>query len=451
MTFAPKGTKQSKAQQKKTEKDAHDAQKKREDKRREKGAPNTGPIYYLSNKVVSQACQAETREIKRACKDDKEGSQAAAKRAKPTASTVGKVMNSIDEGVDKLDDSVKKAYGYRRKKNNAWIEDHCKGLWVKPMESADQFGQFNQNLQDIQRKLDGEIASVLQKAGFKVVDELKTQAVAYGEKALIREGASLASLVVPVAGEIIVAGVTVWNIVDGIWTATKTVYKAVGIAKETLEKYKDLAEQAKVIKKMLNKETTASSVLAELMEAKAKGNPCIQARRCILVPYEETEGATIKLDDQATSIGSGKAQADSGKGCCPGQTGHHVLPGAMFAAKNNPCTKNYKHSQGLVICAEGAGNQVGSHGTAHKGLNDTMKVYKKINPNTISYADASKQGIAAVRELNPKCSEKCLQAQLDAHYLDKLKCGNADLTPHSGMGGAKAPTTTTTAPPNISG
>lgn len=179
---------------------------------------------------------------------------------------------------------------------------------------------------------------------------------------------------------------------------------------------------------------TPSTVLAEMMTAAATANPCIMARRCNLVPYKETEGRTAKR----VSLTSGKAQAKSGKGCCPGQTGHHVLPGAMFGkGKGNPCKGEYKHSQAPVVCLEGAGNQVGSHGTAHEGLDETMTVYKETGATKISYSDACKQGIAAVRQVNPSCSEACLQAQLDTHYVEKLECGDADLIPHSGMGGVE--------------
>ena len=62
-----------------------------------------------------------------------------------------------------------------------------------------------------------------------------------------------------------------------------------------------------------------------------------------------------------------------------------------------------------------------------------MNLYKESGAQTISYAEARKLGIDAVRQVNSDCSEDCLKAQLDAHYDTSLGCNDAKLKPHSGM------------------
>lgn len=154
----------------------------------------------------------------------------------------------------------------------------------------------------------------------------------------------------------------------------------------------------------------------------------------MLVPYKNT-GVSPKA----------KAQAKHGQGCCPGQTGHHILPDSMTAGR----CPGYDHGEAPVICLEGTTHFPGwgSHGEAHQKLKDKIKDYrkdrsaKKSSPNTISYKDASRLGIDAVREAGARqCDAACLQAQLDAHYQN---CENTngvsqDLTPTDGTSGFKA-------------
>jgi len=406
-------------------------QQKKGTKKSKAGGPNTGPIYYLSNKTVAKACKDETNRVKKACDDDKANSQQQAKNSKAENGKLGKATGRVKAGLAAVEGEVKTIYGYTRHDNNAWIEDHCTGLWLKPMAKADGFDKFMGTLDNAKKGIEKEINDGLMSAGQQIVEMAKNKAVNYAEKAAAREGAALASLVVPGVGEIVTLGTTIWNVVGGVWTAGSVAVHAIGVGKAAIEKYVELKPQLTALKGLLGKKPTPSTVLADMMTAAAVTNPCIQARRCILVPYEETE--TI------SDVSSGAVQARSGKGCCPGQTGHHVLPGAMFSDKNaSACSKNYDHSKGLVICTEGTGNRVGSHGAAHLALDKSIKRYQmQTGAKTIPYEEACARGIGAARSLNPGCSNKCMKAQLDAHYKEKLGCGNAELVAHSGMGGAK--------------
>lgn len=403
-------------------------------RRRTTGNTNTGPIFYFSNKTVKAACKDEEAAIKKHCDDEKDKSREDAKKAKAKNSKLGALSDRIQHDLESIEGAIKKGYSYTRGKDNGWIEDHCHGLWLKPQGKADQFDKFTDKIKDLEKELNKNISDVLKQAGGKAVDMAQQRMIDFGEKALIRQGAALTSLVVPVAGEVIVAGATIWSVVDGVWTAGKVAVESFNLGRAALAKYRELAPQLKKVEELLSGKLTPSTVLAEMMTVLATTNPCIQARRCSLVPFHETEG---------NSAGSaGKAQADSGKGCCPGQTGHHVMPGAMFDVQPQPCGKPYEHSKAPVICLEGTNNSAGSHGTAHGALEESMDVYKASGATTISYEDAREQSIAAVRKINPMCSAACLRAQLDKFYKKETNCkDSAKLRPNAGKAEGKKTTT----------
>ena len=139
-----------------------------------------------------------------------------------------------------------------------------------------------------------------------------------------------------------------------------------------------------------------------------------------------------------------------GHGCCPGQTGHHVLPGAMFYNNTN-CPKyrdgkTQSHKNAPTICVEGTTNspEWGSHGQLHGKMRDKINEYKKTgifkfgDHNKIDYDDARDMAIDAVMETFPEslCKRKCLEKQLDEHY--KEMCKPNILNASSGMGGRQS-------------
>ena len=145
-----------------------------------------------------------------------------------------------------------------------------------------------------------------------------------------------------------------------------------------------------------------------MMYGAAELNDCIRARRCSLVPYNQTENPA----------------SANGKGCCPGQSGHHVLPSSMFEG----CTA-YKEGAAPTICVEGTNNTHGSHGHIHKKLGDRLgKVMSihghKLQPGAeISKEEAIEAGADSVHEAFPesKCNAACIKAQLRKFY-NSLNC-----------------------------
>jgi hypothetical protein len=159
--------------------------------------------------------------------------------------------------------------------------------------------------------------------------------------------------------------------------------------------------------------------MASGMEILARLNPCTRARRCLLVPYGKT-GST-------SSLGGG--------GCCPGQTGHHVIP--REAGQSCP---GYDDKMAPTICAEGVNGGNGSHGKMHRALSEKIEKYKEGNifsgpRNKIDYEDMRDYGIDSIKDVFPEsgCDKKCLRAQLDAYY--EGICKNIDMPAAAGVGG----------------
>jgi GHH signature containing HNH/Endo VII superfamily nuclease toxin 2 len=126
-----------------------------------------------------------------------------------------------------------------------------------------------------------------------------------------------------------------------------------------------------------------------------------------------------------------------GQGCCPGQTGHHILPGAMFEGQS--CYAG-KHGSAPTICLEGVNNSHGSHGAAHRSLQRIVAQHRQRLGPEMTYEQARDAGVASIT--NPKpvapaagCNEECLRKQLDAFYGE---CRGANLRAHDGLSGTDA-------------
>lgn len=183
------------------------------------------------------------------------------------------------------------------------------------------------------------------------------------------------------------------------------------------------------------------NAMASMMAGIAAANPCVRARKCLLVPYKDT------------------GNVDGGKGCCPGQTGHHLLPGAMFnefkpvfkdgkqvikdgkqvfeaTGKLRECWKKYDHDAALTICLEGTSNSSGngSHGLLHSETAVVMED-QRASPD-MSY-EVARNRIAGLMTVNFGCNADCIKEQLDDSLKKMHTCGKIDtakVTPHSGQG-----------------
>jgi len=153
-----------------------------------------------------------------------------------------------------------------------------------------------------------------------------------------------------------------------------------------------------------NVRSDPQKAVADFMATVAKADGCSRARRCSMVEYEETKSPKNL----------------QGKGCCPGQTGHHLIPEEMVG---NGCP-GYDHEKAPTICVEGTTNTHGSHGAIHGNLQSRVADYRSswFGGEELDYDDARNLAVKSFYDTFPEsmCSRKCLIAQLDKYY--KTKC-----------------------------
>jgi hypothetical protein len=137
-------------------------------------------------------------------------------------------------------------------------------------------------------------------------------------------------------------------------------------------------------------------------------DPCQKALRCFLAPYKPNR-------------------------CCPGQTGDHLIDSASFTdgpafagqPRNQHPTKagwsKYQTDKAPVMCVEGPNQTTATHGQMHtrRGVVALKEADAK---GEWPRAKATAIGAKAARKTFPdsKCTQKCLEAQLN-HYHSQAK------------------------------
>jgi len=176
-----------------------------------------------------------------------------------------------------------------------------------------------------------------------------------------------------------------------------------------------IAEIAKIIA------NAKGGTRAALNAALASLDKCLLARKCKLVPY--------KIDGQ-TTVGQETfplSASDQG-GCCPGQTGHHLITDKMvtggtcppYDALDNP--NGYHKDAAPTVCVEGENQYHGTHGLIHAKLGEAISRQKKIKNKVQNGTMELDTAITAAAESHsaafPRsgCSEKCIKAQLYDYY-----------------------------------
>ncbi|WP_127958452.1 PAAR-like domain-containing protein [Serratia microhaemolytica] len=161
-------------------------------------------------------------------------------------------------------------------------------------------------------------------------------------------------------------------------------------------------------------------VLAKQVK-RAASNKCIKSRKCLLVPYSTKTKITPKQES--------KAEPSTNKGCCPGQTGHHLIPGAMM----RPACKNYHHGRAPTVCAEGTTQDSGTHGKLHRAFDQQLfKLFVKKGGNRmISMGETIGAAVRSFQEALPysNCNMKCIQKQLENYYILNCKESNLEINP----------------------
>lgn len=382
---------------------------------------NTPVKYYLDTPAVKRACDKDFKVIDRACKPDEPDKNGNAK--KKNKGIVGK-LSAITE---KIDTAGKTAARYRRTATNGWMDDHCSGLWIKAPQTNSKFPQdLKDQVDELLDKLDvglmdwlsmlmGSLDDIVEIAKelipTDVVDDIMWNfGLKSGAKGLVG-AAGVKTVILPA----LMGLWTAYDIYDTVTTLTELMGDKGVTAMKAFEKLWDIGDEVKGI--LADMVSNPAMAYANLLTLLALMDPCIRARKCLLVPYS-------------------KQNSNSGEGCCPGQTGHHLIPDS--AASAGSCTP-YNINDAPVMCLEGSTNKGGwgSHGNAHARLKLKLKEYRDNelewgrSPNIISYDDMAEKAVDAVRLSNAalQCDKNCLLAQLKAYY----NCPNG-MPPKDGTG-----------------
>jgi len=134
----------------------------------------------------------------------------------------------------------------------------------------------------------------------------------------------------------------------------------------------------------------------------ASQDKCMAARRCRLVPFN--------------------AKPEDGiNGCCPAQTGDHIIPKSSFFKKSVPKPissavpsdymdgwSEYDINAAPCMCLEG-GSCTGSHGLRHAH----HKAFSKVAHGAhVSFNSEVKHCASGAKAVAPECNQACLEAQL---------------------------------------
>ena len=389
---------------------------------------------YRSIWQTDSDCATDRRQMENACRDKGDESR----NAKLKRSPFKRIVQGVGKIITMPDQMAKKAYGYTHRvgADNAWLEDNCDGMWVKPTSAASTFRKAQEEFEGLLDKLANDKMFIAQAVFGEILEMAKAQLSPWY---IFRKlgGLALRSLAKNVVGgaaavtgvgTIVTAGMATWTIADFVSTATELAEKLGPLAMEHLDDLLNVDKLQEMAKARLAEyRQNPAKFMADGMTARAATDPCLRARKCMLVPYRQT-GAV--------------RSSRNGQGCCPGQTGHHVLPGAMFQGQS--CYAG-KHGSAPTICLEGVNNSHGSHGAVHRALQRIIAQHKQVHGSGMTYEQARDATVASITKPKPVapasgCNEECLKKQLDAFYE---ACKGANLRAHDGMGGADADTSAT--------
>lgn len=386
-----------------------------------KNPSNTGLFPYLSNAATTRYCKKENDRIKKACADD-DSDQTKKGKKKPKRKTEGPRQ-------DKDGNS-----------NPAWIQNHCNGLLSRKFSSG-QYGEVldsvTNEIEDLKEYLTS-YETYLDAAREVVEDWAQKKLAILGAKALVKQGVGS---FLPMAGNAVMGAHSAYELsqahteIDQAWEEIQSIADSVDTLKKVPERYKKMVERIEALAanqpmEIHGRSDTRAKIIADLQDMIAETNACLRARRCSLVPFDDTS---------KTSPGkSQQARAADKNGCCPGQTGHHLIPRGAIEAKTTDslgCSKydDAMHNTAPTVCVEGKTQHSGSHGRAHRAVASLMAIDKAEGTtkgwfmnkrpvvgadNSIEMEDLINYGAKSLQETFPlsRRSEKCLVAQPNAFY-----------------------------------
>jgi hypothetical protein len=164
--------------------------------------------------------------------------------------------------------------------------------------------------------------------------------------------------------------------------------------KENITRLKEQYKATPEYKEHLKKTEEAFDKLHKDVE----GHECAKARRCKLSPYN--------------------AKRDGVKGCCPGQSPHHVIPKSSFYKESvSKKTKidgvsEYNPNKAPCICLEGESNTVGNHGAAHTAHMTICADADMKDGTKYPFSKHNEKCSEAACKVAPHCSQACIEHQV---------------------------------------
>ena len=236
-------------------------------------------------------------------------------------------------------------------------------------------------------------------------------------------------------------GSALWTIgtsIDDIWTTWDHIEEAFDNLDKASRDAKKIIDAAGDPKKL----EQLKKAMGDEMEQVARNNPCLRARRCKLVPKKKVpqQKENLHQSGQKNNLSDTFGMGDT-RGCCAGQTGHHLIPDAWL--KSPPATneasgkkkamprgtgdlcKGYDVNKAPMVCVEGAGNTDGSHGKIHdateKALQKKLENKEGDCKRGFTMDCAIEVAVEAHQKTFGECEPTCLEAQLKGYY-DRLRC-----------------------------
>lgn len=387
---------------------------------------NTGAWSYLSESTQSK-CKDEIDNINNECDVSKKEQK-----------------KFIDRQKERNTKRIKAGKRPKMVRPKTWKDEHCMSLLFKPNPDAlvKRLSEIEKDAKDLYEDLSGEVLSI---AGNLAVEA----GVNYGERVLIKHGTATAVgavgavtgpgvVVTEGAAHLVAAVIDVIDAVISLVSFASDLYGAWDQISGMKNMILEIPEKIKEINSMRGNEGKKKELRKKLVEEAreaAENDDCLAARKCMLVPYRSQhqlneQGNNVQTVQGVEEIRPGRLDTDMmgtigmghSSGCCPGQTGHHLIPGAWV---RGVCT-SYNHGKAPVICAEGQSQNDGSHKTLHDHLNNALadkggnKKYPKdqviemaIDSHRKTYADS---GDCTVCIGEHPCSKECLRAQLEEAY-----------------------------------
>lgn len=375
---------------------------------------NTAVFPYISRSWLRKhPCDKEEKRIERACQPENEQSEAR-REVKKNSRFANLLRGKGQSGGGKH-----------------WTDSHCGGLQA-PIPDADAAKRYVDDMKEVFDALPDELNMMA--ALESTLKDMATDAAmhAAGKWALKAGAKKVAGTSLPVAGNVAMG---LWSVVDAA-IAIGDVNEIRQVATESLEKLDMLRSRASELQSMAGEFGNFGNLSPEEQRRKAQElatqaqdllatlNDCTRARKCNLVPYRGQAGNLIGQRRNS------KVEPSTGGGCCRGQTGHHLIYGAMAkdACPGYDRPPNPLHNSAPTVCVEGTSQNFGSHGRVHDAMDRQVAALSRngrLSDGSMSMDQAIDSATRSHQEAFPasRCSADCIRAQLKAFYESACRNG----------------------------